>query len=91
MPVPQWMLRWPSSLLAWNGWKKGLLNRVVTAKRDRLLIIMGRREQWRDDLTLVRRLHADVVEAEAILSGAKLEAQHEPVTNAAVRTQYDAW
>jgi hypothetical protein len=56
-----------------------------------LLTVIGRREQWRAELSLVRRLHADVVAAEAILSGAPLEAQHHLVTNAAVQAQYDAW
>jgi hypothetical protein len=67
------------------------VNRVVAAKRDRLLTVIARREQWHEELSLVRRLHADVVAAETILSGAKLEAQHQPVTNAAAAAQYDAW
>lgn len=53
--------------------------------------MIARPEQWRDDLTLVRRLHADVVTAEGILSGATLAAQGQPVTNTTVREQYDAW
>jgi hypothetical protein len=51
----------------------------------------GRRERWRDDLTRIRRLHTVVTDAEAILSGAKLAAQHQPVTTAAVQAQYTAW
>jgi hypothetical protein len=63
----------------------------VAAKRDRLLTVIGRRERWRDDLSRIQRLHTVVTDAEAILSGAKLEAQHQPVTNAAVQAQYTAW
>jgi len=63
----------------------------VAAKRDRLLTVLGRRERWREDLTRIQRLHTVVTDAEAILSGAKLEAQHQPVTNATVRAQYTAW
>jgi hypothetical protein len=53
--------------------------------------VLARREQWRSDLDLVRRLHADVVAAEAILSGAALEAVGQPVTNMTVRERYAAW
>ncbi|MBX0328416.1 hypothetical protein K2Z83_12090 [Oscillochloris sp. ZM17-4] len=63
----------------------------MTAKRDRLLTIIARREQWQDDLALVRRLHRDVVAAEDILSGATLEKEGQSVTNATVRERYAAW
>lgn len=63
----------------------------MTAKRTRLLEVIARRAQWRDDLELVRRLHADVVAAEGILSGAMLEALGQPVTNERVRQQYERW
>jgi len=47
----------------------------VAAKRDRLLTVIGRRERWRDDLTRIRRLHAVVTDAEAILSAARWRAE----------------
>ena len=53
--------------------------------------MIGRREQARNDLDLVRRLHADVVAAEDILSGATLTALGQPVTNTTVRERYAAW
>ena len=71
--------------------KRGAQNPLVTAKRDRLLTVIARREQWRADLTLVRRLHADVTAAERILSGTTVEAAGLPVTNAMVRDAYAAW
>jgi hypothetical protein len=64
---------------------------VVTAKQTRLLAIIARREQWRDDLTLVRRLHADVLTAEGILSGATLHQEAQSVTNATVQQRYAQW
>jgi hypothetical protein len=56
----------------------------VTAKRDRLLTIIARRD-------LVRRLHGDVLTAEHILSGATLTKAAQPVTNATVQQQYAHW
>lgn len=71
--------------------KRGSGTTFVAAKRTRLLEVIARREQWRDDLILVRRLHANVVAAEGILSGAILESLGQPVTNTTVRERYDAW
>ena len=51
---------------------------------------MARREQWREDLTSVRRMHGWVLEAEAILSGSWAAAA-EAVTNAGVAVRFDAW
>ncbi len=51
---------------------------------------MARREQWRADLTCVRRMHGWVLEAEAILSGSWAAAA-EAVTNAGVAVRFDAW
>jgi hypothetical protein len=53
--------------------------------------VLARRDQWRSDLDLVRRLHADVVAAENILCGAALEAAGLPVTNTTVRERYATW
>ena len=50
---------------------------------------MARREQWRAELTCVRRMHAWVLEAEAILSGGW--AATEAVTNVAMAAHFDAW
>ncbi len=51
---------------------------------------MARRERWRTDLDAVRRLHARVLEAEAILAGG-WAASGEEVTNAAVAERFDRW
>jgi hypothetical protein len=52
--------------------------------------LVARREQWRAQLTSVRRMHGWVLEAEAILSGSWAAAE-EPVTNAGVAARFDAW
>jgi len=39
----------------------------------------------------VRRLHDDVLAAEGILSGATLEKEQQPVTNASVQQRYEQW
>ena len=52
--------------------------------------LIERREQWREDLTRVRRMHGWVVEAEAILSGSWAGGE-EQVTNAGVAARFDAW
>jgi hypothetical protein len=64
---------------------------VVTAKRARLLEVLARCEQWRDELSLVQRLYADVIAAEGILSGATLEKEEQPVTNARIQQRYEQW
>ncbi len=51
---------------------------------------MARRERWRLDLDAVRRLHARVLEAEAILAGG-WAATEEELTNAAVAERFDPW
>lgn len=56
-----------------------------------MLEVIARREQWRADLRLVARLHADVLAAEGILSGKTLEAEGQPVTNATVEQRYAQW
>jgi len=71
--------------------KGGPTTAVVTAKRARLQAVIGRRKQWRDDLTLVRRLHGDGIAAEGILSGATLEHAGQPVTHTTVRARYASW
>jgi hypothetical protein len=52
--------------------------------------LVARREKWRDELEGVRRMHAWVLEAEAILSGSWAGAE-EAVTNAGVVLRFDAW
>jgi hypothetical protein len=52
--------------------------------------LVARREQWRDELRSVRRMHGWVLEAEAILSGSWAAAE-EAVTNAGVALRFDAW
>ncbi len=52
--------------------------------------LVARREQWRADLSGVRRMHGWVMEAEAILSGSWAAAD-EAVTNAGVAARFDAW
>ncbi len=52
--------------------------------------LIERREQWREDLTCVRRMHGWVVEAEAILSGSWAGGE-ENVTNAGVAVRFDSW
>lgn len=51
---------------------------------------MARREQWRETLSDIRRMHTWVVHAEHILSG-DWAADPEQVTNASVGTRFDAW
>lgn len=63
----------------------------MSAKRTRLLEVIARREQWRDELNLVRRLHGNVLAAEGILSGATLEKKGQSVTNASVEQRYEQW
>ncbi len=52
--------------------------------------LIERREQWREELESVRRMHGWVVEAEAILSGSWAGVE-ETVTNAGVALRFDAW
>lgn len=52
--------------------------------------LIERREQWREDLDCVRRMHGWVLEAEAILSGSWAAAE-EAVTNAGVAVRFDAF
>lgn len=63
----------------------------MSAKHTRLLEVIARREQWRDELNLVQRLHRDVLAAENILSGTTLEKEHQSVTNASVERCYEQW
>lgn len=53
--------------------------------------MIARREPWRDDLTLVRRLHTHVLQAERILAGDALTAAGVPISNATVGQQFDQW
>jgi hypothetical protein len=55
-----------------------------------LKALIERREQWRDELECVRRMHGWVLEAEAILSGSWAAAE-EAVTNAGMAARFDAW
>jgi hypothetical protein len=55
-----------------------------------LQALVARRERWREDLDGVRRLHARVLEAEAILAGS-WAATVEEVTNAAVGKRFEHW
>lgn len=64
---------------------------IVSAKHARLLDVIARREQWRTDLDVVKRLHADVLAAERILSGKTLEEAGQSVTNATVQQRYTQW
>jgi hypothetical protein len=52
--------------------------------------LIERREQWREQLNCVRRMHSWVLEAEAILSGSWAGAE-ERVTNAGGALQFDPW
>ncbi len=52
--------------------------------------LIERREQWRDELECVRRMHGWVLEAEAILSGS-WAAGEEAVTNVGMAARFDAW
>ena len=52
--------------------------------------LVARREQWREELNCVRRMHGWVVEAEAIVSGS-WAACAEPVTNAGGAARFDRW
>jgi hypothetical protein len=47
--------------------------------------------RWRTEVSLVRRMHTRVLEAERILSGDALRADNLPVTNASVGQRFDAW
>ena len=65
-------------------------SRRCAAKLARLKALVARREQWRAELDGIRRMHARVLEAEAILSGSWASAE-EGVTNAGVAARLDAW
>jgi len=52
--------------------------------------LVARREQWREELECVRRMHGWVLETEAILSGSWAGAE-EAVTNAGVALRFDAF
>ncbi len=52
--------------------------------------LVARREQWREELDWVRRMHSWVIEAEAILSGSWAAAE-EAVTNAGVAERFDGF
>ncbi len=52
--------------------------------------LIERREQWREELDCVRRMHGWVLEAEAILSGS-WAGEEEKVTNAGVALRFDGW
>ncbi len=65
------------------------MSRRCAAKLARLQDVVGRREQWRAELECVRRMHTRVLEAEGILAGQG--EPDEPVTNATVARQFDAW
>ncbi len=52
--------------------------------------LVARREQWREELDCVRRMHGWVLQAEAILSGSWAAAE-EAVTNAGVAVRFDAF
>jgi hypothetical protein len=52
--------------------------------------LIERREQWREELDCVRRMHGWVLEAEAILSGS-WAGEEEKVTNAVVAACFDAF
>ena len=66
------------------------MTRRCAAKLARLQAVVTRREQWRAELECVRRMHTRVLEAEGILAGQEVEPD-EPVTNATVARQFDAW
>jgi hypothetical protein len=55
-----------------------------------LQALVARRERWRTELAAVRRLHARLLEAEAILAGRWATTDVE-VTNAAVAERFDQW
>lgn len=52
---------------------------------------MARREQWREELASVRRMHDRVLAAEQILAGDTLREQGMVVSNATVGQAFDAW
>ncbi len=52
--------------------------------------LIERREQWREELDCVRRMHGWVLEAEAILSGS-WAGEADKVTNAGVALRFDAF
>ncbi len=51
---------------------------------------MARREQWRAELSCVRRMHGWILEAEAILAGSWATGE-EAVTTAGVVARFDRW
>ncbi len=65
-------------------------SRRAAAKLARLKALVRRREHWREELDGIRRMHARVLDAEAILSGSWASAA-EAVTNAGVAARFDAW
>jgi hypothetical protein len=65
--------------------------RLVAAKLDRLKDLSARRTRWQTEVSVVRRMHTRVLEAERILSGDALRADNLSVTNASVGQRFDAW
>jgi hypothetical protein len=53
--------------------------------------VIARREQWREELESVRRMHTCVLRAEQILAGDTLRNQGMVVSNATVGQAFDAW
>ncbi len=51
----------------------------------------ARRTRWHTEVSVVRRMHTRVLEAEQILSGDALRAGNLSVTNASVGQRFDAW
>ena len=51
----------------------------------------ARRTRWHTEVSVVRRMHTRVLEAERIFSGDALRADKLSVTNASVGQRFDAW
>jgi hypothetical protein len=62
----------------------------VQVKLERLKMLVGLRQTWREQVTEVRRMRQWVIQTEHILAG-QWAAPEEPLTNASVALRFDTW
>ena len=59
-------------------------------KFDRLMVLVGLRQQWSREVSEVRRMHGWLLHAEHLLSG-EWRASDELLTNEKVAQCFDSW
>ena len=63
---------------------------TVQVKLERLKMLVGLRQMWREQVTAVRRMREWVIQTEHILAG-QWVAPGETLTNASVALHFDTW